>query len=54
LARDGYTVNAMLDYATAGYDMTKALERARYVGVRNTRVVGGLLLHTTRRYSKPT
>jgi hypothetical protein len=33
----------------ADYDITKTIERARFCGTHSNRVVGGLLLHTTRK-----
>ncbi len=42
-------MDAVDDYLDAGYDITKTIERPRYLGARTTRVVGGLLLHTTRK-----
>ena len=45
----GYALGAEALYSSNPYDLSLAHERPRYIGVSKNRVIGGLLLHTTRR-----
>lgn len=45
----GYDIEQAAEDGIQGMDITKQMQRARYIGTGNNRVVGGVLLHTTRR-----
>ncbi len=52
-AWEGYRLSFTEYYTASGVDDRQAPERARYAGVRQNRVVGGLFLHTTRKVIAP-